>query len=521
MGIKQQAILASDRATSVLVPLLVVGGVAAFGGAVWWFRPAATVIAFLLAAIQTARFLLTGQVLVLKSPLAACWLAALALALFQLVPLPARLAELISPRAHAIYARGAVPELVARDNPRIEAAEPAYSRSPASLDRSATLRWLGAAAAALAVFWSVAHFTDRLRRLYLVMGSVIAAFLLNGAVGIVNLSCGVEGMFGFVHAGGGQIWAPTYDDLLDSPTVAIWRTPETSTESNQPGIGIVLAPERPRALGTMMGGPGALLALGSLALPVALAVLLHMIAPGGSRESLTTRLRQTRRGSLVVLTTALLVPTCYLVGFAAGTGLCWVFITILLVVGVPSSFVPGSRLIAPTLTAVLTLAILVGAGSSGYWSRLTGSPPPVPQASLAEVRELAPEARAVLGNFPLVGVGLGGFPVLHPYLKARDDIAAPRATLLQFLLESGLAGAIILAVAAGWCLWRLPWALRKVGATDWTLAQGLLGAGLGFTLWTALQWTVDLPAVAISASALLGAGNRFLAGGVDLFVDRG
>ena len=70
-------------------------------------------------------------------------------------------------------------------------------------------------------------------------------------------------------------------------------------------------------------------------------------------------------------------------------------------------------------------------------------------------------------------------------------------------------------------LCRLPACLKRVGSADRTLAYGLIGAALGFSLWSVVHWTVELPAVAISASALGGTWNRWLAGGTDLFVERG
>ena len=66
-----------------------------------------------------------------------------------------------------------------------------------------------------------------------------------------------------------------------------------------------------------------------------------------------------------------------------------------------------------------------------------------------------------------------------------------------------------------------PAVLKRVGSADRTLAYGLIGAAIGFSLWSVVHWAVELPAVAISASALGGTWNRWLAGGTDLFVDRG
>ena len=47
-----------------------------------------------------------------------------------------------------------------------------------------------------------------------------------------------------------------------------------------------VVPEQPALMGTMMGGYGGFLAFGSLALPLGLAIVLHMLSPRGSRESL-------------------------------------------------------------------------------------------------------------------------------------------------------------------------------------------------------------------------------------------
>ena len=95
------------------------------------------------------------------------------------------------------------------------------------------------------------------------------------------------------------------------------------------------------------------------------------------------------------------------------------------------------------------------------------------------------------------------------------------SSLLQWGVEAGAVGLGILALAVLWCLIRLPSGLKRVGPIDRSLAHGLIGAALGFSLLAVVHWTVELPAVAISASALGGTWNRWLAGGTDLFVERG
>jgi len=519
MSWKQRLLIWGDRGSAMLIVVLVLGGVAAFGGAVWWFRPAAAVLASLLALIQVVRFFLVGKVVLLKSPIGGCALAVIGLALVQLAPLPPPLARRLSPLAQAVYSRGVIPELAARDAQGFTPSPGAQVRSPASLDRPATLRFMVAAAVCLAVFFSVSHFADRLRRLYLVLGSVIAAFLLNGAIALVNLSCGVEGIYGCIQPGQTAAWGPTWDDLLDAPGVAQWVPVSSKKEALVP---VMLVPERPAHWGTMMGGPGALLALGSLALPATLGVLIHLVAPRGSRESLSLRLKQTRQGGLVVLMVILLLPTTFAIGMAAGASLIWPFLLSSLVVGVPSSLVAGSRRSGPTFTVAVCCLLLAGAACSKWWEPLLGTEPPVRRLDASASSAGWAEAAAVLAQAPLVGIGLGALPAIEPYLKASEDfVTAGQPSLCAFVIESGLAGIVLLALVLGWCCLRIPRALQLVGAADRALAQGLLGAALGFTVWSAVAWTIALPAVAISASAVLGAGNRFLCGGADLFVDHG
>ncbi len=95
------------------------------------------------------------------------------------------------------------------------------------------------------------------------------------------------------------------------------------------------------------------------------------------------------------------------------------------------------------------------------------------------------------------------------------------SSLLQWAAESGVIGLTLLAIAALWVFYRLPGVVKRVGSADRTLAYGLIGAAISFSLWSIVHWAVELPAIAISASALGGTWNRWLAGGTDLFVDRG
>ncbi|MFO0910190.1 MAG: hypothetical protein U0794_17915 [Isosphaeraceae bacterium] len=105
----------------------------------------------------------------------------LAMAGVQLAPLPASTAVLLSPASHAAYAQGVLPGPAHHVDPEFTPPEGPAIRSPVSVDRSATLRWLAAATACLAVFWAASHYADSLKHLYLVWGSVLAGFFLNTA----------------------------------------------------------------------------------------------------------------------------------------------------------------------------------------------------------------------------------------------------------------------------------------------------------------------------------------------------
>jgi hypothetical protein len=516
-------LLAIDRVLAVAVVVLVLGSVLCFGGAVWWFRPAVAVLGLLLAGTKLAQLLMHGRMPLLKSPLTLFGFLALALGIVQLVPLPAPLARTISPVAQQIYSFGVIPRLARADLPDAQLVEPAQGRSPATLDRAATLRWLVGAALCLGVFWSVSHFADRLGRLYLVWGSIVAAFLLNAALGLVQITGGAEGLYGFLRPGRAPIWAPSLDNVLESPSTTFLRLLNDSsggTGSAPACLPIAVVPEQPFWFGTMIDSASAFLALGSLALPLGLAIVLHVISPRGSREGLSARLSQTGQGSLIVLLVIMLGLSAFLVGMLAGPRFCPPFLLGLAVVALPRA--AGSRWSSVGLTAALVVSLGLGAILVAAWPNVVGGSPPVPPVSWESTKSLWTDSLPIVNDFPLVGTGLGSFGTIYPYLKTQDASATTAmSSLLQWAVESGTTGLCIVLLAGLWSVCRLPACLQRVGSADRTLAYGLIGAALGFSLWSVVQWTVEMPAVAISASALGGTWNRWLAGGTDLFVERG
>jgi hypothetical protein len=271
----------------------------------------------------------------------------------------------------------------------------------------------------------------------------------------------------------------------------------------------------------MMGGPGAILAMGSMALPLGLAVVLYVLSPRGSRESFGDRLGASGQGSLVVLLVILLTTGAFLSGMMSGPWFCLPFAAAMALVGLPGVATPGGRWAAIGLTILLLTSLGLGAASVAAWPDFFGSQPPVPPISWESTRRLWAECRPILEDFPMIGTGLGTFSTVHAYFKTQDVPSGPAmSSALRCAVEAGWAGIALLALAALWSVCRLPSCLKRVGSADRALAHGLIGAAVGFTLWSILHWTVELPAVAISASALGGTWNRWLAGGTDLFVDR-
>ncbi len=327
----------------------------------------------------------------------------------------------------------------------------------------------------------------------------------------------------FFSPGRAPIWAPTADDLLAAPGDGHLRRlgpPSRPTDAASGPERIALVSNPPVSFGTMMGGTGAFLALASLALPLALAIVLHVLAPRGSRESLSYRLKHTGQGGLTVLLLFMLVVGTLLVGLMAGPWFCPPFALGMAAVGLPRA--AGSRSLSLGLLFLLLASLGLGATLAVVWPTVVGGQPPFATMSGDFARLIWTESLPLLRDFPIVGTGLGSFGTIYPYVKTHDaSLTTAMSSLLQCGVESGAVGLAILVMAALWCFFRLPVCLKRVGATDRTLAYGLIGAALGFSLWSVVHWTVELPAVAISASALAGTWNRWLAGGTDLFVERG
>ena len=509
-----------DLAVAITLVGLLLGSALAFGGGVWWALPATSALALGLTLAWLARSALAGPWRVLKSPLTALGVLALLVAVAQLLPLPAAIVNRVSPRSMAVVSLGMIPERGVTDDPTFEPPPPFLARSPVSLDRPATLRWIVGALACLAVFVVSSHYCDRSSKAQVVWGSVVAAFFVNAVLAGVQVSSRASGLYGMFTPGSGPAWAPTLDDAMTSPSATVLRP------IGEPGAaGPLLAasrPDRPFLLGTLMGGPGAFLALASLAMPLAFGLMLQRMSPRGLRQGLFARLRESGQGSQVLLMLGLLATGAVLVGVIGGRLPAAGFGFALALVGLPGTWSSGLRKTGLAATLFLTAALAGGVAIGEASSLDAQGQPPLPRLDWAGAKATWAESVPILRDFPVLGTGLGTFPAVHPYYKGRDG--APNTAMsaaLQWAVESGAVGLGLLAVAGLWALVRLPGAIGRVGTADRALAFGLLGSVVAFGFFSTIHWSVELPAIALAASAVAGTANRWLAGGTDLFVDRG
>jgi hypothetical protein len=474
----------------------------------------------LFVACRLASVALEGRVRCLKSPLTILGGLAIALAVGQMLPLPPALASRLSPRSRQLYALGFVPDHITATAPTLDIPEPVAVRTPVSVDRASTLRWIAGALVCLALFWGVSHFTDRLGRLYLIWGSIVAAFCLNTAFALVQVTCRSGGLYGLYEPGAGTSWTPSTYDLFNTPNATVLRSLPPAKAG---AVGAVVeTPDQPFLFGTLMGGPGAYLAFAAIGMPLALGLLLQLMAPRGSRERLASRLGHSGHGGLVVLLVACVMASAVVVGLLAGPLLSMPFAIGLVLVGLPAAWPSGLRWTGLGVTTLMLVCLGSGLLARDVLARMPDAPAPIAVEGLAESARVWEACAGIVRDFPVFGTGLGSFASVYPFYKVQDaSRTTALSSLIQWWVESGMFGLVLVAVAGLWIVWRLPGAVRRVGTADRSLVFGLIGAAAAFTLYASVHWTIELAAVALAASALGGACNRWLAGGTDLFVERG
>jgi O-antigen ligase len=339
---------------------------------------------------------------------------------------------------------------------------------------------------------------------------------------VVQVGCRVEGLYGKFEPGKGPFWSPSVDDLTTIPNRVVLRTMIAPEGPQTHPAWASLVPDRPFLFGSLMGGPDAYLALGSLGLPMALALMLQLIAPRGSREGFRARMGHSGQGSLVLLLGGFILASALLVGLLAGPWLSLPFAVGLMLAGLPGAWPTGLRWTSVALTALVLAGLGGGVVLGDLWARVPDTRIPFVPDTIQETSRVWSDALAIVADFPILGTGVGSFAIVEPFYKSSDaSSTSALSSLLQWWAESGLIGLSLLLIGGAWCLFRIPGAVRRVGTADRSLVFGLIGTAASFSLYSALHWTVELAAVAVAASAWGGTWNRWLVGGTDLFVERG
>lgn len=507
------------RLQTVLLAGLPLFAILAFGAQVSWALPVLAAATFLAVLSELARRALIGRWSTLRSPLGLIGLAILGLGIAQSLPLPQVLAERLSPNAHRTWTRGAIPSRILEDAPNLPPTEAASSRTPATLDRSATFRWIVGGAACWILFILVGHHIDGLGRLRYAWGGVVVGLLINTCFGAVQLLGDVSGWYagmlpGFVS----RYVEPGPNDLMESPG---WlkADPITSARDGEVTPGWMILRPLPRfEFGTLIGGAEAYVALAALALPLALGLILQMAAPRGQTARLWGRLQQSGQTGPVVVMLGLTTVSALLMGALAGPMVSLSTAACLALLGIAAAAWTGLGLagLAFTTTVVGGLAVGIAVHTSGM----------VPARSVATpdwsaALSLWDSTRKIFFDFPCMGSGVGTFATVIPYYKEIEPTPTVAGNSgFQWLAEAGFLGFGLAAAGFAWCLWRLPSAIARVGSADRALACGLAGAILSFGIASCLQTTVQFTAVALSACVVGGTAHRWLAGGTDLFLER-
>lgn len=493
----------TDRVIAALITAITLGSVLAFGGQVWWIHLFLAGTTGLIVVAMAVRACCRGSIEIVRTPLNILALAAVALGVVQLVPLPAGVARALSAR-QGVVASADVDV----------STESELGRIPITADRSATLRWVGGASVCLVLFWCVTHFTDRISRLRLVSGAVVAGFGVATVFGLFQVAGQGRGAYGVWVPGRSPVWAPTLSDVLAGPGQA--RLEGILSEPDQRSIWAVPSLQPVQSVGPFIAGKGGYLALGAMALPLALGLFVHGLAPRGSRERVSERLRHGGGVAPLVSLGFVAVLGAGLSGFLGGLWLAAPLTLGLVVTALASAWGTHQARVSLAGLAVVLTALVAGVSLSAVAAPGDGLASDAQQPAVAVWKEAA----RMIRDYPALGVGMASFGAVEPHIKNVDLTSrTAQNSVLQWGAECGVVGLVLLGIAVAWGLARLPAAWRSVGSADRALPGALAGACVSFATLSAIHWTVQIIAVALAAAALVGMTNRWLAGGTDLFVE--
>jgi hypothetical protein len=173
------------------------------------------------------------------------------------------------------------------------------------------------------------------------------------------------------------------------------------------------------------------------------------------------------------------------------------------------------------LTGVLVQGLTIGLSDRGLpgsasdaWQSLTRTqvsastdPVEVLSASTRAANRpgLWPEAVGAWWDRPLLGWGAGSYPIVHRLYRANTlDVRQPHSTPLQFLAETGLAGAV-LAVAGLLLLVSAALAARRaLAGRERGFAAALTAGALTYLVHSLYEWDWEIPGATIPALVALG-----------------
>ncbi len=510
-----------DRAQAVSIVCALLGSVLAIGGLAWWWRPALAVIATFMVASSLLRVVVQGNLRLIVSPIPVLAFFALCLATVQLVPLPGSFGRHLSSESRALYSTGVLEHRAKQLDPNGVLPAGIGSRSPLTIDRALTFRWLVDGLLWLVVLITVRGFATRLRKSLVVWSSLIAVFGLTSLSGFMELLAASTSGDPTPSLIQSLPWGPSALDRLSGPGFSRLHPIDSGAELD-PSESPWLFPrmEPPLLGGGLAGDSGGLMALASIALPITLGLLLQSIAPRGSSESLGARLRYGSNGARVALLSLLAFGGACLVGLLGNPLLAGPFLIGILVIALLAGWKSGvfSSTVLVTILCSLSIGLGLMIRAELGWNE-EGDPRVVVDANSDPAKRL-PESCRIVRDFPWVGTGLGTFGRIHPHYK-ETDISSQTASssMLQWLVESGLCGGILGLLGVLWILWRFPKAWSSIGSADRPIAAGLIGSIVTFGLFSLVHWTLELPAVALATAGLMGTVDRWFVGGTDLFVD--
>lgn len=501
------------------VPLVMVlaGSGLLFGGAVWWFRPLAMMGVSLAVAGGLVRIGCLRTRLFLRSPLL---LAALLLggwATAQLVPLPRAVVRNFAPMADRVNAQGLSP---ANTGAATDAAATGgiSSRIPISLNRSEGVRGLLCLAVGGSVFWFVGVWTDRLPKLLLVMGLLVALGMINSALVCLQLMDGSTGLYGLFQPDQRMFVGPGWVDLSAAPQLT--RMENLPAANPQEAAWAVQRPVSAGLVGMMPGGLVAWACLQSAAVPALFGCLCYLAQRRGSRFGIVERLRDRGVLTLWLVMAASLLLTSLLAG---SVGKLPVLLPISGGVLMAAFFAMRADL---EKRVTLALAVLFTAGVAGGLMIGRAQDARADQGfdgiwhDWSVYVVFMKDSLLIWRHSGWTGIGLGAYSSVAPYLKhSFVQPSSSVSSLLTLFTELGLPAVVLGICCMLWATWRMLTRTLRVDAEHRCLLGAVLGSAAGLMMGVALMPGWGLPLLTLMACSILGLADRCLCGASDLFVE--